>query len=186
MQAKNIAFLINILFLLALICVLSKERSFYPIYAAAILAIISFGFHWYKNIIVDRIMLTFYILFMIIAAGIFIPADVSNRLFTYIPSYLSTESGGLLFSYLLFFLVGFYTTFWTRAGFVGVIGDNQKAIRNASLALLGVVTAVPIIILTLGTHGVARTGFLPFLVLAVADRIAKSYALSHQSVEGIE
>jgi hypothetical protein len=179
MQAKNIVILIHILFVLAIIYGVSGKINMYP---AVTIAIISLCFYWYKNIIIDRIMLTIYIAFMIIAACTFIPSDVINRLFDYIPPYASPASAGLLFWYFLLFIVGAYTTFCTKAGFVGVIGDNQKAIRNASLALLGVVTIVPIIVVTLGVHGEARSGFLPFLILITADRIAKSYAISHQSL----
>lgn len=179
MEARNIITIINILFglsILSAIRITSLYSFFYSFCATAILAAVSLAFHWYKNIIVNRPMLVLYIFFILVALFYTFPTAIADQLpFHFVE----------LWYYWILVAIGIYTTFFTKAGFVGVIGNNKKAIKNASLALLSVVTIILIIIIFLGIEGQPR-GLRPVFVIFIAYEIAKRYALSRQNIDKVE
>lgn len=163
----NIIIPINILIFLAIIFSMGRDASTYALYSLPILAVIALMIYWYKNIVIHRLLLALYVSTILVAIKELLSL-------THFP--LSSD---MLLFYGVLVVVGIYTTFCTRAGFVGVIGDNEAAIRTASLWLLAVVIIVTIIIVSLGTEGEVRA-VTPTFVIMMAYNIFNRQALSFQ------
>jgi len=177
MKSAQLITFVNILLLLAVIFAVATDPSIYTLQLVGFFAVVALGASWYKKITINRPLLVFYICMILVSVMSILPESI--------PVYLSSESSSVLFLYAIIVVVGIYTTFFTKAGFVGVIGDNQKAIRNASLALLGVAIAIPIIILILGVDGQAHA-LRPSFVIYIAYEIFRRHALSQQHVSKVE
>ncbi len=177
MKSEQLIAFVNILLLLAVVFAVASDGKLYTLQLVGFFAAVALGTSLYKKITINRPLLVFYICMISVLIMSILPESI--------PVYLSSESFSILFLYAIIVIVGICTTFFTKAGFVGVVGDNQKAIRNASLALLGVAIAIPIIILILGVEGQARA-LRPFFVICIAYGILRQHALSQQHVSKVE
>lgn len=175
MQTKHMIILINALFILAWMFGFFGKITF-PILSAAIFAAIGLGLHWYKNIMINRVMLIAYIstLVTILSGVIVYHMDLLLPLY-FLP----------LLLYVLAVSIGIYTTFWTDAGFIGVEGKNKKAIKKASLVLLGVIVISPPFIMNVLFYEFPRN-LTALLVFVLIYEMARRYAVDAQHSDKIE
>jgi hypothetical protein len=92
---------------------------------ATLFSLIAIFLHWYNNIAFDRVMLSLY-LYLITKSILSMKYDLLHTHF--------------IFPMLV--AVGLYSTFFTQAGFIGVVGVDKKAVRKSSLVLLAIVLFV--------------------------------------------
>lgn len=175
MQATNIIMLINTLFLLATVFGFYQD-VLYPLCITVILAAVALWFHWYKNIMINRPMLILYVCTILIVLLDLIPSNIL------LPLYLAP-----LILYGLVVGIGIYTTFWTKAGFVGVIGKDKKAIRRASLVLLSAVIISPIFIM-IAMFDQSSRNLVPLfaMLLSLIYEAARRYAADAQHMYEVE
>jgi hypothetical protein len=165
MQAEHIITVINILFLLT--CLLGIFHFEFFLYIAAILAAIALAFHWHKNIMINRLSLIGYV-----TAIFLILSNIISTIFVPV-------------CYALVIGIGIYTTFWTKAGFIGVEGKNKTAIKRASLVFLGLVIVIPIG-LYFASFQRYPVNILPFFVFFLIYKAARRYAEDAQHTHEVE
>lgn len=117
---QNIILVLNLFILLGLIT--PSGWIFFTYAIATFLSLIAIFLYWYNNIVFDRVMLSLY-LYLITKSVL---SMKYNLLHTH-------------FIFPMLIVVGLYTTFFTKAGFIGVVGVDKKAVRKTSLGFLVIV-----------------------------------------------
>ncbi len=173
MQTKYTIMLINTLFLLAAAFGFYQD-IIYLFCIAVILAALALWFHWYKNIMINRPMFILYVCTLFIALLNLIPSNIL------LPLYLTP-----LMLYVLVVSIGIYTTFCTKTGFIGVVGKNHKAIKRASLVLLGAIIISPPFIMNALFYEFPRN-LTPLLVFVFIYEMVRRYAVDAQYTHKVE
>jgi hypothetical protein len=135
-----------------------------PFYIAALLAIALTTLQHISGIILDRLMM---------GANLFLIASASFFLFQINPclSFLGEYKGPSFMLAVL--LVGIYSTFFTRHGFVGCTGDQTK-IRYASLLLLVATLFALAWAFIFNSHGLLISAIAPFIILRILSEYLKN------------
>lgn len=121
-------------------------------------AIIIFAIHIYKKVILDRLMLGIN-LFLLVGAFAFL-GNVPLFLYCY-----GTYKGAVFLSCLG--IIGVITTCFSQAGFIGVITNNKREMRKASLQLLVLNIIAIVWSLAANNYGLLITAVIPFIVLRI-------------------
>lgn len=135
-----------------------------PFYIGALLAIVLTTLQYYTGLILDRLMM---------GANLFLIASAFFFLFQINPclSFLGAYKGPSFIVAVL--LVGIYTTFFTRYGFVGCTGDHHK-IRHASLLLIIATLAALAWAFIFNPHGLLISAVIPFIALRMLNEYLKT------------
>lgn len=135
-----------------------------PFYIGALLAIVLTTLQCYSGLILDRLMM---------GANLFLVASATFFLFQINPclSFLGAYKGPSFILAVL--LVGIYSTFFTRYGFVGCTGDQSK-IRYASLILLVATVAALAWAFIFNHHGLLISAVAPFITLRMLNEYLKN------------
>jgi hypothetical protein len=135
-----------------------------PFYIGALLAIALTTLQYMSGLILDRLMM---------GANLFLIASASFFLFQINPclSFLGGYKGPSFILAVL--LVGIYSTFFTRHGFVGCTGDHHK-IRHASLLLLIATLAALAWAFIFNSHGLLVSAIAPFITLRILSEYLKN------------
>ena len=137
MQARNIAETIDVLILLPFLFALSGKHNIQPHYLiiAGILAFAAIALRLYKNLeFHDRFLLAVQVLIFTVIAILYLPSYFSVEEFAQSVS-LAAEQVYFILFYVILIIIGTYTTFWTKTGFTGIVGDSQ-VVRKDSLIVL--------------------------------------------------
>ena len=128
-----------------------------PFYIGALLAIVLTTLQYYSGFILDRLMM---------GANLFLVASAFFFLFQINPclSVLGAYKGPCFIAAVL--LVGIYTTFFTRYGFIGATGDHKK-ILTASIILLASTAAALAWSFLFNHHGLLVSAVAPFIALRI-------------------
>ncbi len=137
MQARNIAEFIDVLIIVPFLFAVSGKHNIQPNYliVAGVLAFIAIAFRWYKNLeFHDRFLSALQVFIFTIIATLYLPLSLSIEEFAASRS-LTAEQAYIILFYVILIIIGTYTTFWTKAGFIGIEGD-PKVVRKDSLIVL--------------------------------------------------
>jgi hypothetical protein len=143
MQVRSIAKILDVLIIVPFLFAVSGKHHIQPNYLlmAGVLAFIAIAFRGYKNLeFNDRFLLAFQVLIFAVIAALFLPYSLSIEGFAERMSLPVEQVYALLF-YAILIIIGIYSTFWTQAGFIGVVGDPQ-VVRKDSLILLACVIGI--------------------------------------------
>lgn len=142
-------------------CVIAWQE---PFYIGASLAIVLTTLQYISGIILDRLMM---------GANLFLVASAFFFLFQINPclSILGAYKGPSFITAVL--LVGIYTTFFTRYGFVGCTGDHNK-IKHSSLLLLIATLAALAWAFIFNHTGLLVSAILPFIALRLLNEYLKN------------
>ncbi len=136
---------------------------------AGILALCITSILIYKRVLLDRLMLGMN-LFFLVGASAFLFA-IMPLLYFY-----GTYKGAAFFCNILF--VGFVTTFFAQAGFVGVQTSDASQVRYCSLLLLGGCILGLIWSTLTNAYGLFISAGLPFICLkSLQEFLAKRFTL---------
>lgn len=135
-----------------------------PFYIGALLAIVLTTLQYYSGIILDRLMM---------GANLFLVASASFFLFQINPclSFLGGYKGPSFILAVL--LVGIFSTFFTKYGFVGCTGDQQK-IKHASLLLLIATLSALAWAFIFNQSGLLISAIIPFIALRMLCEYLKN------------
>lgn len=142
-------------------CVIAWQE---PFYIGASLAIVLTTLQYLSGIILDRLMM---------GANVFLVASAFFFLFQINPclSILGAYKGPCFIIAVL--LVGIFSTFFTRYGFVGCTGDQHK-IRSASLILLASTVFALIWAFIFNDRGLLISAIVPFIALRILNEHLKN------------
>ena len=135
-----------------------------PFYIGALLAIVLTTLQYMSGLILDRLMM---------GANLFLVLSAFFFLFQINPclSILGEYKGPCFIAAVL--IVGIFSTFFTRYGFIGATGDHKK-IRFASIILLVGTTAALLWAFLFNHLGIAISAIVPFIALRILNEYLKN------------
>lgn len=135
-----------------------------PFYIGALLAIVLTTLQYISGLILDRLMM---------GANLFLVASAFFFLFQINPclTFLGAYKGPCFIAGVL--LVGIYSTFFTRYGFIGITGDHKK-IRSTSFILLAATVAALIWAFAFNNSGLLLSAIVPFIALRILNEYLKN------------
>jgi len=144
MQARSVAEIIDVMVIVPFLFAASGKHNIQPNYLiiAGILAFIAIVFRWYNNLeFHDRFLLALQVFIFTIIATLYLPSSFSIEGFAESRS-LTVEQAYLILFYIILIIIGIYTTFLTKTGFIGILVDPQVVRRDSLIVLACTIVSI--------------------------------------------